>query len=183
MISAPSGAGKHAILTELFKLEGMPAYSVSATTRVPREGEVEGKDYFFLSEVEFMRRAESGDFVEWAEVHGNYYGTPKAELLGLLEDGSDVIVEVDVQGMRKMCEVIGGCVTVFVVPPEMEELERRLLKRGTDSVVEIGLRLENARKEMAVRHEFDHIVVNDVLSGAVEELDGIIKSERRKRRV
>jgi guanylate kinase len=178
VVSAPSGAGKRTILERVIPADPRLGYSVSATSRPPRPGEVDGRDYHFLTREEFERRREAGEFVEWAEVHGNLYGTLRSELERLTASGRDVVLEVDVQGMRNLLESGLDPVTIFVVPPSLEELETRLRGRGSEKPEDVALRLRNAREEMAARHSFDYIVVNDDLERAVADLQAIVRAER-----
>ncbi len=178
VVSAPSGAGKHTLLHEVFERNEGLEYSVSATTRPPRPGEVPGRDYCFLSEDAFRARVDAGDFVEWANVHGYHYGTLREELERLIASGSDVILELDVQGMRSVKAVYPDAVTIFIAPPSLEELGRRLRERGTDHPEEIALRLRNAEEEMAARGEYDHVIVNDTVVEAVQELERILRRNR-----
>lgn len=179
MISAPSGAGKRTIINKVREAEEHVTTTVSATTRAPRPGEEDGLDYYFLSREAFEARIEQGDFVEWAEVHGNLYGTLHEELDRCLATGRDVLLELDVQGMRSLRALRGGdMVSVFLMPPSIEELERRLRGRGADDEAVIALRLRNAREEMAARNEFDHVIVNDDLERAARELAGILRDAR-----
>ena len=179
VVSAPSGAGKRTVLNMVFDQDKELEYALSATTRDPREGETPGIDYVFVDQDEFCRRIESGDFVEWAEVHGNMYGTLRDELECQLEHGKDIVLEVDVQGMRSVKNLLDAhVVTVFFVPPSFEELERRLLERGANDAPDMKLRLENARAEMNARHEYDYIIVNDDLEKAVRDFMDILQSHR-----
>jgi guanylate kinase len=182
VMSAPSGAGKLTLLNKLRETERGLVSTVSATTRAPRAGEVPGKDYHFLDRADFEARVGAGDFVEWAEVHGNLYGTLAGELDRCLATGGDVILELDVQGMRNLRGQRDDVVTVFLMPPSVEELERRLRHRGTDDDQVIALRLANARHEMAARHEFDYIVVNDALERAAGDMAAILRAERCRSR-
>jgi len=179
VVSAPSGAGKRTVLNEVFQEDPTLAYSVSATTRPPRRGEVDGKDYIFLERREFLRRIETGEFLEWAEVHGNLYGTLRAPLRELLASGKDIILELDVQGMRRVRMLEDGVVTVFIAPPTFEVLEERLKRRGANGPDDMARRLEDARTEMAQQDEFDYVVVNDKLEDAVAEFEGIVGRHRR----
>ena len=164
VISAPSGAGKLTLLNKVRESQaGSFVTTVSATTRAPRTGEVDGQDY---------------EFVEWAEVHGNLYGTLFSELDRCLATGKDVILELDVQGMESLKEIRHDVVTVFLMPPSLEVLETRLRNRGTDEDDVIALRLKNAGDEMAQRHGFDYIVVNDKIDQAASDLEAIIRAER-----
>jgi len=155
-------------------------YAVSATTRRARPGEVNGRDYVFLDVGEFRRRVDGEQFVEWAEVHGNLYGTLREELARRLPSGKDVVLEVDVQGMRNLKALRNDLVTVFIMPPSFEELKTRMRKRAANDEANIALRLENAREEMAARHEYDYIIVNDVVEEAVEDMLAIVRAQRRR---
>lgn len=178
VISAPSGAGKLTLLNKVRETEHRLMTTVSATTRAPRQGEVDGKDYHFLDRARFEKNIAAGAFVEWAEVHGNLYGTLASELDRCLGSDHDVILELDVQGMRNLRSQRDDVVTVFLMPPSLEELERRLRARGTDDDDVIALRLRNARDEMAARHEFDYIIVNDDLDRAAGDMAAILRAER-----
>ncbi len=179
VISAPSGAGKLTLLNKVRESQaGSFVTTVSATTRAPRTGEVDGQDYYFLTREDFEAKRTADEFVEWAEVHGNLYGTLFSELDRCLATGKDVILELDVQGMESLKEIRHEVVTVFLMPPSLEVLEERLRKRGTDEDDVIALRLKNAGDEMAQRHGFDYIVVNDKIDQAASDLDAIIRAER-----
>jgi len=179
VISAPSGAGKLTLLNKVRESQaGSFVTTVSATTRSPRTGEEHGRDYYFLSREEFELKREAEEFVEWAEVHGNLYGTLFSELDRCLATGKDVILELDVQGMESLKEIRHDVVTVFLMPPSLEVLENRLRNRGTDEDDVIALRLKNASDEMAQRHGFDYIVVNDKIEQAASDLEAIIRAER-----
>ncbi len=157
-------------------------HSVSATTRAPRPGEVNGRDYWFVTPEAFRRHVEAGDFVEWAEVHGNRYGTLHEELDRKLDSGHDVILELDVQGMRAIRAQRRDVATVFIIPPSFEELERRIRGRKTDTEASIMLRLTNARAEMAARDEYDYVVLNDDLDKAIEDFLGVVRRLRERRK-
>lgn len=178
VISAPSGAGKNAVLNEVLARDSGVEVSVSATTRAPRPGEKDGEDYFFLSREDFLARRSAGEFAEWAEVHENLYGTLKKELTRRLASGKDVIMELDVQGMFNVKELYPGAVSVFIVPPSFEVLEERLRKRGTNTEDDILVRLRNAREEMAAQGAFDYVVVNGDLAEAVADMLAIVRAER-----
>ena len=180
VMSAPSGAGKNAKLEEVRRREDRVAATVSATTRAPRPAEIDGVDYHFMDLEEFNRRVAAGEFLEWAEVHGNRYGTLRSEMERCLATGRDVILELDVQGMRSLRRIMPGVVTVFLMPPSMEELERRLRFRGTNDEDDIRLRLANAEREMAARGEYDHVVVNDTIDRAAAEMIQILSAHREK---
>ena len=183
--SAPSGGGKRTILAraqERAAPYGLALqYSVSATSRKPRHDEVDGKDYVFLDRNTFEARIAAGEFVEWAEVHGNLYGTLKSQLDTCLAGGGEVLLEVDVQGMRSL-RAAADCniVTIFVMPPSLEALEARLRGRGANDGADLALRLANARDEMAACYEFDYIIVNDNLDEAVADFEAIVRAQRRR---
>jgi guanylate kinase len=178
VISAPSGAGKLTLLNKLREMNVSVATTISATTRAPRDGEVDGVDYYFLSHEEFEQRRSANAFVEWAEVHGRYYGTLRSELDRCLDSGQDVLLELDVQGMRNLRKMGVPIVSLFIAPPDMKELERRLRSRGTENEDLISLRLKNAQGEMAASVEFDYVVVNDDVERAATEIKRIIGHER-----
>lgn len=178
VLSAPSGAGKRTVLKRVFDSDAGLGYSISATTRPRRQGETDGQDYYFLDRDEFQRRIEAGDFVEFAEVHGNLYGTLAEELERLTGSGMDTVLELDVQGMRNLKTRGLEIVSVFVMAPSLDELERRLRARATDHPEVIALRLGNALDEIAARHEYDYVIVNAHLDDAVDDLKAIIRAER-----
>jgi guanylate kinase len=177
VISAPSGAGKRTIIDALRRGRPDIETTISATTRAPRVGEIDGQDYYFLDRTEFERRRDVGRFVEWAEVHGNLYGTLEEELDRCLGRGADVLLELDVQGMRALRQLRRDAVSVFLMPPSLDELERRLRSRGTDREADIRLRLANARSEVAANREFDYIVINDEVERAAADLAAILRAE------
>ena len=173
VISGPSGSGKTSIVKRLLK-DQRTVFSVSATTRPPREGEVDGVHYHFLSPEEFRTRSEQGEFVEWAEVHGNLYGTLVRPMDDAVLAGKVYVVEIDVQGALQLKElgVLGAY--VFIAPPRMENLRERLEGRGTDAPEVIERRIKKAHDEMEERHRYDYIVINDDLDRAVVEVQGIV---------
>lgn len=148
IISGPSGVGKGTILKEVMREDQNLIFSVSVTTRRPRPGERDGIDYFFITEEEFFRLRDEGKLLEWAEVHGHYYGTPKDFVLSKVREGYDVVLDIDVQGAEKVMNSWRDPLTIFILPPSMDELKRRLLKRGTDSPEEIRKRLMDAYEEL-----------------------------------
>lgn len=178
IVSAPSGAGKTTLIKKLLKLFPDIALSVSHTTRSPRPGEIAGKDYHFVSAKKFRDlRARSG-FAEWAVVHGSLYGTPRAPLERKLRRGRDVLLDIDVQGARKIKRQYPDAVSIFVLPPSLRELEHRLARRGTDRREIIRKRLENARREIREMVRYDYVVVNRELRRAVQGAEVIVRAER-----
>jgi guanylate kinase len=177
VITGPSGVGKGTLISRL--LERVPdlELSVSATTRQPREGEVDGRDYHFLTREEFDRRIEAEDFLEFATYSGNRYGTLRSEVRRRLEAGRSVVLEIEVQGARQVRAAMRESVQVFIAPPDPAVLRERLLSRGTDSAEAIDSRLEVAEQELAAQDEFPHRVVNDDLDRAAAELEGIVRAE------
>jgi len=180
VLIAPSGGGKSTILRQVTRQRPDIAYSVSSTTRLPRAGEVDGRDYVFLSREEFMRRREQGLFLETAEVHGNMYGTSREFVSRLLERGRHVVLDIDVQGADSVVNSGLPVVTVFLAPPSGEVLEQRLRARGTDDEATIALRLANARAEMARAADFDYLVINDDLTRAVDDVLAIVVAEENR---
>ncbi len=175
IISAPSGAGKTTLCKILLERFPCLLFSVSFTTRPPRPGERNGKDYNFITREEFCRGIKKGLWAEWAEVHGNYYGTSANFLNNAMAEGKNVILDIDVQGAATMLRSYPDAVTIFIQPPSMEVLQSRLKKRSSDSETVITKRLDAAVKEMAQKHLYSHIVVNDDLAKAVEELAAIVR--------
>lgn len=178
MISGPSGAGKGTICKELMYQMPELNYSVSATSRAPRPGEVNGVNYFFYSRPEFERLIAEDELLEWAEVYNNLYGTPRSYVENMLRQERDVILEIDIQGARKIKQRFPEGVFVFVVPPNLEELARRLQGRCTDSKEDIKLRLDLAGDEIKSATEYDYVIVNDDVKRAVSELGEIIQKEK-----
>lgn len=178
VISGPSGAGKGTLVNRVMGRRDGTWLSVSATTRLPREGEVDGVSYFFLSDDEFDAKIEEGDFLEWANVHGRRYGTLKSVVLEKLEQGIDVILEIDVQGALQVRENHPDAFLIFIKPPSFEELERRLVSRGTETAEQIAGRLEVAKLEMEQEKCYNVSLVNDELERATEELLEIMDSQR-----
>ena len=161
VFSGPSGLGKGTLKAKLFEeFADRIAYSVSATTRGPREGEVDGKDYFFISRQEFERRVKNNEFLEHAEFAGNCYGTPRAYVEKLLDSGMNVVLEIDVQGALQVMKSMPECVSVFILPPSFEELEHRLRGRGTETEEKVRERLETAKRELPYAPQYDYQIVN-----------------------
>ena len=180
IISAPSGAGKTTLCRELLDIFTELRHSISFTTRKARPGEVEGKDYFFVEREEFLRMAENGEFAEWAEVHGNLYGTSLKTLEESRADVVDLILDIDCQGAAKLKESKVHGVNIFILPPSFDELKRRLESRNSDSQDVIATRVTNAASEILEARWYDYIIVNDLFSKAVEELKSIIIAERHR---
>lgn len=173
VISAPSGAGKTTLLQRLLREFPQFGYSISCTTRQPRQGEVDGKDYVFLSREEFEQRRAQGYFAEWAEVHGNLYGTPLAPVQDSLQRGQDVLFDIDVQGAAQLKLSLAEAVFIFILPPSMTELERRLRSRALDDEATIERRMANARQEMLESRWYDALVINDDLDTAYDALRSV----------
>jgi guanylate kinase len=177
IIVAPSGTGKSTLLTRLKKDYPDLKWSVSCTTRPKRTGEIDGKDYFFIPEAEFIARKENNEFVEWARVHNNYYGTLKSFVDEGLANGEYLLFDLDVQGCDSFKDIYKDeAKVIFIVPPSVEELELRLRRRGTDSTGTIELRVNNARKELERKDDFDFTVINEDFQKAYQDLDSVIQS-------
>jgi guanylate kinase len=177
VITGPSGVGKGTLIGELLQRVPDLELSISATTREPRGGEVDGSDYHFLTPEEFDRRIEAEDFLEFATYSGNRYGTLRSEVRGRLEEGRSVVLEIEVQGARQVRAAMRESVQVFIAPPDPAVLRERLLSRGTDSAEAIDTRLEVAEQELAAQDEFAYRVVNDDLVRAAGELEEIVRTE------
>lgn len=177
VVSAPSGTGKTSVVEKLLALDGRMIRAMTATTRPARKGEVEGTDYLFLSEEEFLKRREQGYFAESAQVHGYWYGVPKEHVATGLKKGKWVVINVDIQGGLAVKETYAEAVLVFLLPPSMEALEERLRGRGTESEDEIIKRMDQAREEMLVAPRYDYVVVNDEVKACANRLLAIIWAE------
>jgi guanylate kinase len=183
IISAPSGTGKTTILKRVISELESIVFSVSHTTRAPRIGEKEGVDYFFVEKDTFETMQKKGLFLEWAEVHANLYGTSSHAVKELTEQGKDVILDIDVQGARQVMDKVREKVFfVFIAPPSLQELEKRLANRGTESESVISTRLKNAHDEMKSLEHYDYVIVNEQVDRAVEVLKSIIIAERSRKR-
>jgi len=182
VLSGPSGVGKDTVLSRMRRLETPFHFTVTATTRKMRANEVDGVDYIFLSEEEFRRMIDADELLEWAEVHGNLYGVPRAQVAEALDKGLDVIVQIDVQGAATIRRLALGAVFVFLVAPSMDELAERLGQRMTESPDALRLRLQTAEEEMAEASKFDYVICNrdGRLDDTVREIDSAISHERRK---
>lgn len=180
VISAPSGGGKGTVLQELFAQDGNLRLSVSATTRQPRPGEEHGKQYYFISKEEFEEMIRTGQMLEHAQYVGNYYGTPRGPVEQWREQGRDVVLEIEVQGGQQVKRLCPDCVSVFLMPPSMEVLEKRLRGRGTEEDAVVQKRLAAAREEIPCAKGYDYIVYNDRLEDAVADVQAILRAEKRK---
>ncbi len=178
VVSAPSGAGKTTLCREVRSVVPNLAYSVSYTTRAPRPGEEEGKDFRFVSEAVFKAMADGEEFAEWAIVHGNFYGTAVRPLDEALAKGLDILLDIDTQGARQIRKRYPEAAYVFIVAPSLAELEERLRERKSDSPQEIAKRLQRAREEIAAWREYDYLIVNRDLKEAVDQLATLIQAER-----
>ncbi|HIE51350.1 MAG TPA: guanylate kinase [Armatimonadetes bacterium] len=178
VVSGPSGAGKTSLLERLFAQDDNLRFSVSMTTRPPRPEEREGRDYFFVTPEVFAQARREGQLLEWAEVHGYFYGTPQAEVEKLQREGWDVVLDIDVQGAHQVRERAEDAIFIFISPPSLEVLGERLRARGTEKETDLARRLADAEWEMGFREEFDYEVVNDSLEVAADQLRAIVVAER-----
>lgn len=178
VISGPSGAGKGTICKNLLEREPQLCLSVSATTRSPREGEVDGVNYHFMTKEDFKHKIEEGDFIEYAQVYDNFYGTPKSNVEKLLNEGKDVILEIDIQGALKVKENFDSGVFIFILPPSMEELKQRIIKRGSETPESLMKRFKSAYKEINFVSRYNYAVVNDEVEEATDKLEAIILAEK-----
>ena len=180
VVSAPSGSGKSTILARVLReLPGL-RFSVSHTTRPPREGEVSGREYHFVSEAVFEEHRAAGGFLESAEVYGRRYGTSRAELLRAETEGVDLVADLDVQGALQVRKTLEDSVSVFIMPPSWADLEKRLRGRGQDDEAAIKRRLESARQEIGLYYTYDHVLVNDDLNASIEDVKSVIRAARRR---
>ncbi len=178
IVTAPSGAGKTTLVGGLLERDPLVRLSVSYTTRAPRAGEVNGQHYHFVDVPTFRALRDRGEFLEWAEVHSNYYGTSKVWLDEQTRAGKDILLEIDWQGAQQVRKVFPKSVGVFILPPSVEELERRLRGRGTDSEEVIARRVLGARGEMRHVAEFDYVIINEDLPTAIDDLVGVVRASR-----
>jgi len=178
IISAPSGSGKTTLCARLVELVDSLYRSISMTTRAPRSGEKDGVDYIFIEKQEFIKRQKKNEFLEWAKVFGEYYGTPKKHITHMLKRGSDVLLSIDVQGAMKIKRLKLDAVYIFILPPSIAMLKERLINRSTDSKKAIRERLNVSRKEISCSQKYDYVVVNNRLEPALDNLRAIIVAER-----
>ena len=179
-ISGPSGVGKGTVLHDLMNTQTNLVYSVSATTRKKRDGEIEGVSYFYLNHDEFEKMIAEDKFLEYAQVHNNYYGTPKDFVEKKINEGKIVILEIDVQGALNIKKNTDNGVFIFLAPPSLKELKKRIVGRGTETDEDIKIRMNNAKKELQYIKDYDYIVINDHLNSAITSVNEIINAEKHK---
>jgi guanylate kinase len=179
-VAAPSGTGKSSLVKALLELDSRLAVSVSHTTRRPRGQEVHGREYWFIEEPEFRSMVAQGDFFEWAEVHGNLYGTSRKAIQARLEHGDDVVLEIDWQGALQIKQIFPHAVLIFILPPSWEELMQRLNRRGEDTPEVIAKRMSNGRTEVAQARHFDFVIINSLFETALFDLKTVVHSQRLK---
>ncbi len=179
-VAAPSGAGKSSLVKALLELDSRLAVSVSHTTRAPRGQEKHGREYWFIPEAEFRAKIAHGDFFEWAEVHGNLYGTSREAIEARLAHGDDVVLEIDWQGALQIKQIFPHAVLIFILPPSWDELAQRLTRRGEDRPEVIAQRLANARTEVAQARHFDFVIINALFETALFDLKTVVHSQRLK---
>jgi guanylate kinase len=180
VIAAPSGAGKTSLARALVETRPDMVFSLSATTRTPRPGESDGVDYRFVDDEEFDRLAESGELLEWAEVHGRRYGTLKSGVAAALDAGRTVVLDIDVQGAQLVQKAMSDAVLVFVLPPSVSEMKRRLHSRGSENAEQLATRMRTARAELDAVKTFDYVVVNDNFEEALRSIEAIVAAERER---
>ncbi|MDO4661857.1 MAG: guanylate kinase [Tissierellia bacterium] len=180
VVSGPSGVGKGTVLHDLMNTQHNLVYSVSATTRGKREGEIDGISYFFIDHDKFEKMIENDEFLEYARVHNNYYGTPKEFVERKINEGKIVILEIDVQGAMNIKKSTDDGVFVFIAPPSLAELRNRIEKRGTETLEDINIRMNNAIGELKCINEYDYLVVNDHLNSAINSVNEIINAEKHR---
>jgi guanylate kinase len=178
VVSSPSGGGKGTLIQRVLSRLQNLSYSVSYTTRKPRNGEVNGREYFFVTREQFSQMVERNDFLEWATVHSHLYGTSRSQVARDVSLGRDIVLEVDVQGAASIRNLVQEAVSVFILPPSLEVLRERLIARGTDSAEELSVRLRNAPEELKAYKRFDYVIINDDVEQASAKLMVIIEAER-----
>ncbi|HEX8247526.1 MAG TPA: guanylate kinase [Pyrinomonadaceae bacterium] len=181
IITSPSGGGKGTLIREVLRSVPKVGYSVSFTTRRQRAGEEHGKHYYFVSREEFEKKVTEGDFLEWANVHGNLYGTSKAQVESELNLGRDIILEIDVQGAEIVKNLVPEAIGVFILPPSFEVLRERLTARQTESPADLQIRLRNSKREVGRWQDFDYVIINDEVNRASTDLQSVFLAERLKR--
>ena len=180
VVAAPSGSGKSSLVKALMEVDAGVAPSISHTTRAPRGQEMDGREYHFIDDADFDAKVAAGDFLEWANVHGNRYGTSRQAIEQRIGSGADVVLEIDWQGALQIKQLFANAVLVFVMPPSWEELRSRLLRRGEDTPEVIELRLANAREELAQADHFDYVIINEIFERALFDLKAIVHAQRLK---
>jgi len=178
IVSAPSGAGKTSICDALIKSDKNIVYSVSTTTREPRKGEKNGREYFFVNDSEFKKMVKTNMFVEWAKVHDHFYGTSKKVLEQTINKGKDILLDIDVQGAVKIKKQYKDALMIFITTPSLKILKERLIKRNKDSLEVIKRRIENAKKELTYLPKYDYLILNDKLDKSIQEVKSVICAER-----
>jgi guanylate kinase len=180
VVSSPSGGGKGTLIQRVLNKVPNLSYSVSFTTRAPRNGEMDGREYFFVTPENFHEMVTAGEFLEWAEVHGKLYGTARRQVAREISAGRDIILEVDVQGAASVRALMADSVSIFILPPSFEVLRQRLEARGTDSPEELNLRLRNAPNELKDYSAFEYVIINDDADRAADQMTAIIQAERAR---
>lgn len=180
VISGPSGVGKNTVIANLFKRQPGLKYSVSATTRAPRPNEVDGQHYFFLTETEFRKKIGNGEFLEWAKVYEHYYGTPKQYVQQLLESGQDLVLDIEVQGALQVKRSLPEAVLIFLAPPSLTELKRRLIGRNTEPEAELNKRLQYIETEFDSVPHYDYLIINQEIDLTCERIECIIQAEKHR---
>lgn len=180
VVSSPSGGGKGTLIQRVLAKVPNLSYSVSFTTRTPRPGEINGREYFFVTTEKFEEMVAAGEFLEWAVVHGNLYGTAREQVSREISEGRDIILEVDVQGAASVRTLLPDAVSIFILPPSFEILRQRLQARGTDSPDELDLRLRNASTELQDYSMFQYVIINDELDRAADEMTAVVHAERAR---
>ena len=180
VVAAPSGAGKSSLVKALRELDALVFPSISHTTRPPRGQEKHGREYYFVSDAEFDSMVASEQFFEWAEVHGNRYGTSRGAIESRIAQGVDVILEIDYQGAFQIKKVFANAVLIFILPPSLEELKSRIQRRGEDTDAHIGVRMENAKTEVQQARHFDFVIINELFDRALFDLKAIVHAQRLK---
>jgi guanylate kinase len=180
VVAAPSGAGKSSLVNALRELDAKVQPSVSHTTRAPRGQEKHGREYYFVSDAEFDAMIAANQFLEWAHVHGHRSGTSRAAVEARIAHGEDIVLEIDYQGAFQIKKIFANTVLIFILPPSMEELRARIVRRGEDSPEKIELRMQNARTEIAQAHQFDFVIINELFDSALFDLKAVVHAQRLK---